>query len=126
MCCKERYHITFNPIQTGLFWLLLPVTGWNNILVTSILLKQWRNLMPSLLSYPMNPYALRTCAVGASCHVLTDLKLNIVRVSIYNFLVHYKLQIPGTLQLHHIVQLSGKIQIPLKVAVRRKKETLKN
>ena len=26
------------------------------------------------LSYPMNPYALRTFAVGASCHVLTDLK----------------------------------------------------
>ena len=26
------------------------------------------------VSYPMNPYALRTCAVGASCHVLTDLK----------------------------------------------------
>ena len=26
------------------------------------------------LSYPMNPYALRTCAVGPSCHVLTDLK----------------------------------------------------
>ena len=50
----------------------------------------------------------------------------VLRVSIYNFLVHYKLQIPGTLQLHHIVQLSGKIQIPLKVAVRRKKETLKN
>ena len=100
MCCKERYHITFNPIQTGLFWLLLPVTGWNNIRVTSILLKQWRNLMPSLLSYPMNPYALRTCAVGASCHVLTDLKLNIVEFSVfrytiswyitnYKFLVHY-------------------------------------
>ena len=50
----------------------------------------------------------------------------VLRVSIYNFLVRYKLQIPGTLQLHHIVQLSGKIQIPLKVAVRRKKETLKN
>ena len=26
------------------------------------------------VSYPMNPYALRTCAVGSSCHVLTDLK----------------------------------------------------
>lgn len=66
--------ITFNPIQNGLFWLLLPVTGGNNVLVISILLKQWRNLMPSL---------------------------------------------------HHIVQLSGKIQIPLKVAVRRKKNTQK-
>ena len=48
----------------------------------------------------MNPYALRTCAVGASCHVLTDLKLNIVEFSVfrytiswyitnYKFLVHY-------------------------------------
>ena len=53
------------------------------------------------VSYPMNPYALRTCAVGASCHVLTDLKLNIVEFSVfrytfswyitnYKFLVHYK------------------------------------
>ena len=53
-----------------------------------------------VLSYPMNPYALRTCAVGASCHVLTDLKLNIVEFSVfrytiswyitnYKFLVHY-------------------------------------
>ena len=24
--------------------------------------------------YPMDPNALRTCAVGSSCHVLTDLK----------------------------------------------------
>ena len=48
----------------------------------------------------MNPYALRTCAVEASCHVLTDLKLNIVEFSVfrntnpwyntnYKFLVHY-------------------------------------
>ena len=48
----------------------------------------------------MNPYALRTSAVGASCHVLTDLKLNIVEFSVfrytiswyitnYKFLVHY-------------------------------------
>ena len=93
MCCKERYRITFNPIQTGLFWLLLPVTGWNNILVTSILLKQWRNLMPSLLSYPMNPYALRTCAVGASCHVLTDLKLNIVEFSVFRYTISWYITI---------------------------------
>ena len=49
----------------------------------------------------MNPYALRTCAVAASCHVLTDLKSNIVEFSVfrytiswyitdYEFLVHYK------------------------------------
>jgi len=44
------------------------------------------------LSYPMNPYALRTCAVGTSCHVLTDLKLNIVEFSAF------VIQFPGTLQ----------------------------
>ena len=37
------------------------------------------------VSYPMNPYALRTCAVGASCHVLTDLKLNIVEFSVFRY-----------------------------------------
>ena len=37
------------------------------------------------MSYPMNPYALRTCAVGASCHVLTDLKLNIVEFSVFRY-----------------------------------------
>ena len=26
------------------------------------------------MSYPMNPYALRTRALGLSCHALTDLK----------------------------------------------------
>ena len=31
----------------------------------------------------MNPYALRKCAIGASCHVLTDLKLNIVEFSVF-------------------------------------------
>ena len=36
-----------------------------------------------LLSYPMNPYALRTCALGPSCHVLTDLKLNGVEFSVF-------------------------------------------
>ena len=35
------------------------------------------------LSYPMNPYELRTCAVGSSCHVLTDLKWNIVEFSAF-------------------------------------------
>ena len=30
-------------------------------------------MIEAILSYPMNPYALRTCAVGSSCHVLTDL-----------------------------------------------------
>ena len=51
------------------------------------------------MSYPMNPYALRTCAVGASCHVLTDLKLNIVEFSVFRYTFsYYKLQIPGTLQ----------------------------
>ena len=56
-----------------------------------------------VLSYPMNPYALRTCAVGTSCYVFTDLKLNIVEFSVFRctiswyitnynkFLVHYKL-----------------------------------
>ena len=56
----------------------------------------------------MNPYALRTCAVGPSCHVFTDLKLNIVEFSVfrytiswfitnYKFLVHYtgNLLMPG-------------------------------
>ena len=52
-------------------------------------------------TYPMNPYALRTCALGASCHVLTDLKLNGVELSVFRykiywfitnqkFLVHYR------------------------------------
>ena len=35
------------------------------------------------LSYPMNPYALRTRALGLSCHVLTDLKLNGVKFSVF-------------------------------------------
>ena len=35
------------------------------------------------LSYPMNPYALRTRALGPSCHVLTDLKLNGVKFSVF-------------------------------------------
>ena len=34
----------------------------------------WVIITVFVLSYPMNPYALRTCAVGSSCHVLTDLK----------------------------------------------------
>ena len=34
-------------------------------------------------SYPMNPYALRTCALGFSCHVLTHLKLNGVEFSVF-------------------------------------------
>ena len=52
------------------------------------------------LSYPMNSYALRTCAVGVSCHVLLQTWSKIYLsslLSLYNFLVHYKLQIPGTL-----------------------------
>ena len=36
-----------------------------------------------LLSNPMKPYALRTCALGPSCHVLTDLKLNGVEFSVF-------------------------------------------
>ena len=37
----------------------------------------------------MNPYALRTCAVGASCHVLTDLKLNIVEFSVFRYAISW-------------------------------------
>ena len=43
----------------------------------------------SEVSYPMNPYALRTCAVGASCHVLTDLKLNIVEFSVFWYTISW-------------------------------------
>ena len=68
------------------------------------------NLVPSafpffpfpLLSYPMNPYALRACAVGllAMClQTWSKILLSSLR-SLYNFLVHYKLQITGTLHLH--------------------------
>ena len=43
----------------------------------------------SEVSYAMNPYALRTCAVGASCHVLTDLKLNIVEFSVFRYTISW-------------------------------------
>ena len=52
---------------------------------------QLRNIA-RIMSYPMNPYALHTCTVGASCHVLTDFKLNIVEFSVF------VIQFPGTLQ----------------------------
>ena len=38
----------------------------------SFQIKPWVTF--GLLSYPKNPYALRKCALGPSCHVLTDLK----------------------------------------------------
>ena len=41
------------------------------------------------VSYPMNPYAFRTCAVGASCHVLKDLKLNIVEFSVFRYTISW-------------------------------------
>ena len=61
--------------------------------------RKTRNLNLAL-SYPMNPYALRTCAVGVSCHVLYRLEVKYcwvlcVRYTIswyitnYKFLVHY-------------------------------------
>ena len=41
------------------------------------------------VSYPMNPYAFRTCAVSASYHVLKDLKLNIVEFSVFRYTISW-------------------------------------
>ena len=45
----------------------------------------------------MNSYALRTRALGPSCHVLTDLKLNGVKFSVFDTPIPgtYTLQVAG-------------------------------
>ena len=65
------------------------------------------------LSYLVNPYTLRTCAVGPSCHVLTNLKWNIVEFSVfrttfswyitnYKFLVHYNQRPCSSSNMSHL------------------------
>jgi len=71
----------------------------------------------------MNPYALRTCVVGSSGHVLTDLKLNIVEFSAF------VIQFPGTLQTTNSWYITLIVRVKLlehsHTSLKKKKNTCK-
>ena len=81
----------FNCVMfKDLIWTVWCLSNWAILLLAHLGLTTLI-VFVKFMSYPMNPYALRTCAVVASCHVLTDLKLNIVEFSAF------VIQFPGTL-----------------------------